>query len=71
MDSNPLATLIPSDMILDMIIGMAMGMAASPLLMRGIKAIRQRRKIDRLFQDIARTRKMRDFDSTASNSDIF
>ena len=71
MDSNPLATLIPSDMLLDMIIGMAMGMAASPLLMRGIKAIRQRRKIDRLFQDIARTRKMRDFDSTASNSDIF
>ena len=71
MEANPFADFISSGMLLDMIIGMGMGMAASPLMMKGIKALRHRRKIDRLFQDIAKTRKMADFDSMANNPDIF
>lgn len=71
MEANPLADFISSGMLLDMTIGMALGMAASPLMMKGIKALRHRRKIDRLFQDIAETRKTADFDSMTSNSDIF
>lgn len=72
MEASPLADFISSGMLLDMTIGMAMGMAASPLLMKGIKALRHRRKIDRLFQDIAKTREMADFDSMSNNnSEIF
>jgi hypothetical protein len=70
MDTNPLADFMSSGMLLDMIIGMAMGMAASPLMMRGIKTIRHRRKIDRLFQEIAEARKSREVDSLPANSDI-
>lgn len=41
---------------LDMIIGMALGMAASPLLMKTVKVLRQRRKMDRLLKEIAKKR---------------
>jgi hypothetical protein len=41
---------------LDMIIGMAVGMVASPLMMKGIKIIRHRRKLDKLFSEIAQLR---------------
>ena len=41
---------------LDMIIGMAVGMVASPLMMKGIKVIRHRRKLDKLFSEIAQLR---------------
>lgn len=41
---------------LDMIIGMALGMAASPLLMKTIKVLRRRRKMDRLLKEIAKKR---------------
>ena len=71
MDANPFADFISSGMLLDMTIGMALGMAASPLMMKGIKVFRHRRKIDRLFHDIAKTRRMADFDSVGNNSDIF
>ncbi len=43
-------------MSLDMIIGMAVGMVASPLMMKGIKIIRHRRKLNRLFREIAHVR---------------
>lgn len=43
-------------MSLDMIIGMALGMVASPLLMKGIKIIRHRRKLNRLFSEMAQVR---------------
>jgi hypothetical protein len=43
-------------MSLDMIIGMALGMAASPLMMKGIKIIRHRRKLNKLFSEIAQVR---------------
>lgn len=44
-------------MSLDMMLGMIMGMAASPLLMKGIKAARQRRKLDKILHQIAEERK--------------
>jgi predicted site-specific integrase-resolvase len=40
----------------DMIIGMALGMVASPLMMKGIKIIRHRRKLNKLFREIAQVR---------------
>jgi hypothetical protein len=45
-------------MPLDMIMGMALGMIASPLMMKAIKVLRRRRKIDRLLKEIAKTRMM-------------
>ncbi|TLY09668.1 MAG: hypothetical protein E6K85_05450 [Thaumarchaeota archaeon] len=71
MEANALADFMSSGMLLDMIIGMAMGMAASPLMMRGIKALRHRRKIGRLFQEIAQARNSADGDSLPAKSDIF
>lgn len=41
---------------LDTIIGMVLGMIASPLLMKAIKVIRHRRKMDRLFKEVAQIR---------------
>ena len=41
----------------DMTVGMIIGMAASPLMMKGIKAIRQRRRLDRMLQEFARARR--------------
>jgi hypothetical protein len=43
-------------MSLDMIIGMALGMVASPLMMKGIKILRQRRKLNKLFNEMAQLR---------------
>jgi hypothetical protein len=40
------------DMLLDMTIGMMLGMAASPLMMRGIKTIRQKRRISKMLNEI-------------------
>jgi Tfp pilus assembly protein FimT len=44
-------------MSLDMMIGMALGMIASPLMMKGIKILRHKRKMNRLFNEIAQTRR--------------
>jgi hypothetical protein len=41
------------DTLLDMIMGMILGMVASPIMMKGIKAIRQRRKVDRILREIS------------------
>jgi hypothetical protein len=41
---------------LDMTVGMILGMAASPLMMKAIKAIRQKRRLDRMLQEIAEIR---------------
>jgi uncharacterized membrane protein YgaE (UPF0421/DUF939 family) len=40
------------DTFLDMIMGMILGMVASPIMMKGIKIIRQRRKVDRILREI-------------------
>lgn len=41
---------------LDMTVGMIIGMIASPLLMKAVKSLRQKRKIDRLLNEIAQNR---------------
>jgi hypothetical protein len=51
------STVLFFGMSLDMIIGMALGMIASPLMMKGIKIIKHRRKMNRLFNEIAQTRR--------------
>jgi len=43
--------------LLDMIMGMILGMIASPLMMKGIKIIRQRRKVDRILRQISKEQK--------------
>jgi hypothetical protein len=40
----------------DMTLGMIMGMAASPLMMKGIKVLRQKRKLNRMLREIAEIR---------------
>jgi hypothetical protein len=47
--------LIPTkaDMYFDMIIGMVLGMAASPLMMKAIKSIKQRRRVSRMLHEIS------------------
>lgn len=42
-----------SSMMIDMVIGMILGMAASPLMMKAIKVIKQRRKISRMIREIS------------------
>jgi hypothetical protein len=41
------------DALLDMTFGMMLGMIASPIMMKGIKVIRQKRKIDRILREIS------------------
>jgi hypothetical protein len=55
-------------MSIDMIMGMALGMAASPLMMKAIKIIRHRRKLNRLFREIAQVRQNRDDQNAVSNT---
>jgi hypothetical protein len=47
--------LIPTkaDMYFDMIIGMVLGMAASPLMMKAIKSIKQRRRVSIMLHEIS------------------
>ncbi len=55
-------------MSLDMIIGMAVGMVASPLMMKGIKIIRHRRKLNKLFSEIAQVRQNKVEEDRVSNT---
>jgi hypothetical protein len=55
-------------MSLDMIIGMALGMVASPLMMKGIKIIRYRRKLNKLFSEMAQVRQNKADDDLVPNS---
>jgi hypothetical protein len=41
------------DTLLDMTMGMILGMIASPVMMKAIKIIRQRRKVDRILRQIS------------------
>jgi heme exporter protein D len=41
------------DTLLDMTIGMALGMVASPIMMKAIKILRQRRKVDKILREIS------------------
>jgi len=41
------------DTLLDMIMGMILGMIASPVMMKAMKIIKQRRKVDRILREIS------------------
>lgn len=56
-------------MSLDMIIGMILGMVASPLLMKGIKIIRHKRKLNRLFHEISQVRQNKGEDDPVPSTD--
>ena len=45
--------LTKADMYFDMIIGMVLGMVASPLMMKAIKSIKQRRRVSRMLHEIS------------------
>jgi hypothetical protein len=45
------------DMFFDMIIGMILGMVASPLMMKAIKSVKQRRKVSRMLREISELQK--------------
>ena len=45
------------DMFFDMTIGMALGMIASPLMMKAIKSIRQRRRVSIMLREAAELQK--------------
>jgi hypothetical protein len=46
-----------SFMILDMTIGMIFGMVASPLMIKGLKVIKERRKVNQILQEISELKK--------------
>ena len=45
------------NMVVDMTIGMVLGMVASPLMMKAIKSIRQRRKVSKMLREVAELQK--------------
>jgi hypothetical protein len=51
------------DMLLDMTIGMILGMVASPLMMKGIKTMRQKRRISKMLNDISELKKSGELDN--------
>jgi uncharacterized protein YjgD (DUF1641 family) len=51
------------DMLLDMTIGMILGMAASPLMMKVIKTIRQKRRISKMLNEISELKKNGELDN--------
>jgi hypothetical protein len=50
-------------MLLDMTIGMILGMAASPLMMKGIKKVRQKRRISKMLNEIYELKKNGELDN--------
>jgi hypothetical protein len=67
MTSEPPAAIF-FGMSLDMIIGMVLGMIASPLLMKAVKVIKHKRKMNRLFREIAQTRQNQGIDDLVSDA---
>jgi hypothetical protein len=48
---------------IDMSLGMILGMVASPIMMKAIKSIRQKRKVDKILREAADQNEKRDIDS--------
>ena len=46
-----------------MTIGMILGMVASPLMMKGIKTMRQKRRISKMLNDISELKKSGELDN--------
>jgi hypothetical protein len=68
MTSPEASTTLFFGMSLDMMIGMAIGMIASPLMMKGIKILKHKRKMNRLFNEIAQTRRNEETDDLLYDS---
>jgi hypothetical protein len=49
--------------MVDMLLGMILGMVASPIMMKAIRSIRQRRKVNRLLREAADQQERIDIDS--------
>lgn len=47
----------------DMLLGMILGMIASPIMMKAIKSLLQRRKVNRLLREAADEQERKDVDS--------
>ena len=50
------------NMLLDVTMGMILGMIASPLMMKGIKELRQRRRISKMLREISELKKNGELD---------
>ena len=46
-----------SDITIGMVLGMVLGMVASPLMMKAIKSIKQRRRVSRMLREVAELQK--------------
>jgi uncharacterized membrane protein YccC len=55
----------------DMLLGMILGMVASPLLMKLISSLRQKRKVNRLLREAAADVQRQHSDSDHENSQRF
>jgi heme exporter protein D len=49
--------------MVDMLLGMILGMIASPIMMKAIKSLLQRRKVNRLLREAADEQERKDADS--------
>jgi membrane protease subunit (stomatin/prohibitin family) len=49
--------------IIDMLLGMILGMVASPIMMKAIKSLRQKRKVNRILREAADQQEKKDIDS--------
>lgn len=49
--------------IIDMILGMILGMVASPIMMKAIKSIRQKRKVNKILREAADQQEKKHIDS--------
>jgi membrane protease subunit (stomatin/prohibitin family) len=47
----------------DMILGMILGMVASPIMMKAIKSIRQKRKVNKILREAADQQEKKDVNS--------
>jgi hypothetical protein len=45
------------DTIIGMVLGMVLGMGLSPLMMKAIKSIKQRRRVSRMLHEISKLQK--------------
>ena len=64
MEPGPIADFVASGTLVDMVLGMLLGMAASPLMMKGIKAVKQKRKLNKVLNEIAKNRERGDSPTT-------
>lgn len=46
-----------------MILGMILGMVASPIMMKAIKSVRQKRKVNKILREAADQQEKKDIDS--------